>query len=268
MSIYDLGFTEKHVAVLTKRYDKAAWNINFKQTEAILNRHEEGIGQLMEEVGFKPSNITSMLRDVGDQLDNTLRELTDHTTISAFKKLQTEVGFVAKNISAVLKGAGKHTAQSAKQLANNESIQTLTRFQGESDLKPETLSSLLSASGKHVKEAIATLGNSGVRQTFDDLGDIGLSPKNISSMVHNQAGRLDERLEVLTDKSSKLEIMVEILSADTVSSKIHKSKGKLGDKIDQLYDAMLEEITGQFSPLDAKTAETSPAVKHTQDKTR
>lgn len=267
MAIRDLGFTDKHISTITQRYQEPSRHIYLKRTELILGRHESGLKTLMDEIGFSPSNVVSMIANAGNKLDTTLREFTDHTTMSALKKLQREVDFSAKNLSGIVSTAGAHTANSIKTLAKNESISTLKSFQDEFGMKTETLSSFMGSSGRRVNESIASLDSSENRQAMHKLLDIGLSSKNISSLITGSGG-MDENLDTLLDKRDKLEAMVGNYPPEKISSKITKSTGKLSNKIDRIYDDLLSEMAGQFSPIEANVSATSTGVEKSDSKNR
>ncbi|GAA6168334.1 hypothetical protein [Sessilibacter corallicola] len=268
MTIYDLGFTEKNVESLTKRYDSAARSIYMKQTEAILNKHEPGLKTLMEEVGFTTENITSILNGSGNKLDEAVRGLTDNQTIQGLKALQSDIGLEAKNLSGILGTSRRYVSNAVKTMSSENGIQTLKDIKKEYDLTPISLSSLLMKRGRNIGEELEALGSERVKGTFHNLQDLGFSSKSITSLLGRLSGGIEERFELAQEKMTELSAMTGVMEPQAISSKLSKMTGKLDKRVDELYEKLLNEIEGDFSVVSSSVASSSQATEAKKNRNR
>ena len=268
MSIRDLGFTDKNINALVRQTDPAVKELYAKKTEIILDSHQEGIGRLMEATGMKPENITSMMSTAGNKLDSALRDLASYPTRMALTQLQSELGFEAKQLSSLLSGGGKYVGSMATTLGRKGSIEIMKSFKEEFDLAPKTLSSLLKGQGQWVGEDVKSLGSDETKDIFKSFLEIGVQPKNISAMINGAGGGLDSKLDILMENKPKLAAMVETHSPNAISSKINATKGNLQSKIDKVYEDLLTEMSGEFSPLEGGVAGKSASVIKEEKKQR
>ena len=149
-------FTEKNISSiggLGKKNSKTTLDI----IRAALEEKRTELESLMQETGFTPTSISSILSGAGKSTAEAVAALTSPETKAALKALMEEGLFDAKSISSILNGAGKSTAEAVAALTLPETKAALKALIEEGLFDASSISSILSGSGKSTAEAVAAL---------------------------------------------------------------------------------------------------------------
>ena len=149
-------FTEKNISSIGgqgKKNSKTTLDI----IRAALEEKRTELESLMQETGFTPTSISSILHGAGKSTAEAVAALTLPETKAALKALMEEKLFDAKSISSILNGAGKSTAEAVAALTSPETNAALKALMEEKLFDASSISSILHGAGKSTAEAVAAL---------------------------------------------------------------------------------------------------------------